>query len=165
MSRNVVFNEDVFPFETRLEESPTMSICPPLPTLDNEVANDYSVPNIVERESSSVELPTNEVSSPSPELELGSPLNLIDQTPIVSPEDIPATVNSSPAVVDPSDMLGRGKREKTKSVLLKEYVTYHSRFKIHHTPRFFQQPVLQVRLTLLLIISFLIISLQHIAFF
>ncbi|CAA7049816.1 unnamed protein product [Microthlaspi erraticum] len=108
-SRDVVFSEDVFPGV----DNPNY-VSPPLNTYDPTI-DDWLLLNVITSESSPVPSPHPpttlvSVDTPSP----SSPL----ATPSASPND--ATV-SSPGL---PEILGKGLRLKTPSVLLKDYITH-----------------------------------------
>lgn len=112
-----------------MDETPLLPNCSSPFILDEDVDH-VVVPTIVERGSSSNSQLVRELSSPSIEEQS---LPILYSVPCVSsspkqitvlPPDVSSdTIQPSQDIV-PTYCLGHGKHEKTKSVLLKEYVTY-----------------------------------------
>lgn len=130
VSRDVVFNEAVFPFAIASLPPETLSTSQPThvsvsPCIDDDddapivhpIDPPLAEPNMMDRGSSST---------------IDVPLLVEQESHIVEPIDsAPTQLVSSDTTVVPSAVpevtLGRGQREKQKSVLLKPYVTYTTR--------------------------------------
>lgn len=136
VSRDVVFREDLFPFA---DPKPAVS-----PTVVDSVSDeDWIVTQLDERGS-------NDAPAPSPETETEHYAPVVPPTPptptvpvsnIISasetssslvpststPEDTSSPTNTtSPIEASSSETLGRGQREKTKSVTLRDYLLYNT---------------------------------------
>ncbi|CAA7043512.1 unnamed protein product [Microthlaspi erraticum] len=147
VSRDVVFNEEVFPFASPMESPPSLSSTPSFPVVVAEDDEVCPIPLLVSGEQSVVRgssLITEDVipntsmdvcDTVSPDtVDVGSPTLKDVSDPIVvsdTPSDVcdtssadTADNNESSAVVKSPEALGCGKRKKTKSVLLAPYQTY-----------------------------------------
>ncbi|CAA7059556.1 unnamed protein product [Microthlaspi erraticum] len=134
VSRDVQFQENVFPFHTsKIEPSP------PLQT-EATVDDDWAVPPALftpvspispvieldhEREPDPVELPTPTDPLPEPPTEISSPVVASPATDVPSDQD-----DSPPPSPGLPELLGRGHRSKKTSILLKDFVTQN----VHYSP-------------------------------
>lgn len=115
VSRDVMFHEEKFPYITPEPSTPAAAITAPHPAVFEEEHTEESII------ATPIESPSGGVITPH------SPSDQSQETSLDSPEQQP--INSS------TEELGRGRRQKTQSVLLKPYVTYTAQAKEPHNAR------------------------------